>query len=209
MLLFKKPTWPDVPFEEIKKRAKVLVVDDNDFPYGKLFARDGYTFEKWNDIENLSKLESGYYDIILLDIHGVGMNESEEQGLGVLKHLRKTSPSQIIIAYSNADWPLKYQEFFDMADSKLDKRQDYVEFKRVVDKLLKDKFSLGFYVDRIVRTAGSSVADTEKLRKVATEAILKKNTKKLSNYLESNIEAADIVQIIIGIAQVAISVANL
>ncbi|QEM69818.1 hypothetical protein FO488_17755 [Geobacter sp. FeAm09] len=209
MSWFSKPSWPDYPFDEIKKRAKILVVDDNDFPYDKLFSRDGYTFEKWNDIENLPKLESGYYDIILLDINGVGLNESEEQGLGILKHLRKTSPSQIIIAYSNADWPLKYQDFFDMADSKLDKRKDYIEFKQVVDKLLKDRFSLGFYVDRIIKAAGNSIPDTDKLKKVAIDSILGKNTKKLSKYIESNTEKKDIVQIILGIAQVAIGLAAL
>lgn len=206
MFFFRKKSWPEFPLEEIKKRAKILVVDDNEFNYGVLFSRDGYAFEKWDDIVSLEKMESGYFDIILLDIHGVGLKESEEQGLGILKHLRNVCPSQIIIAYSNADWPLKYQEFFDLADSKLDKRQDYVEFKRVVDKLLKDKFSLGFYVERIIKTAGHSIQDTEKLRKISSDAILQKNTKKLSHFLESNIESSDFIQIILGIAQVAIGI---
>lgn len=134
--LFKHPEWPVISLDEIKKRGRILVIDDTDFTYQQLFIRDGYTIDKWDDVEELSKLESGYYDIILLDIQGVGRNESEEQGFGILKHIHSVNPAQIIIAYSNADWALKYQTFFDLADAKLDKRQDYVDFKRTVDQQL-------------------------------------------------------------------------
>jgi len=101
--LFESSKWPELSFEEIKKRARLLVVDDNEFPYKELFERDEYQIDKWDDIEKLSKLESGYYDIILLDIQGVGESQSEEQGFGILKHLRTTTPAQMVIAYSNAD----------------------------------------------------------------------------------------------------------
>ena len=80
--LFKKPTWPEISLDEIKKRARLLVVDDSDFPYQSLFGRDGYTLEKWPDITDLPKLESGYFDIVLLDLQGVGREQSKEQGLG-------------------------------------------------------------------------------------------------------------------------------
>jgi CheY-like chemotaxis protein len=97
-----RPQWPTVAFDEMKKRARLLVIDDNDFPYQSLFDRDGYTLDKWNDVDDLSKIESGYFDIILLDLQGVGIAQSAEQGLGVLKHIRRKNPCQILIAYSNA-----------------------------------------------------------------------------------------------------------
>jgi len=57
--------WPDVPIDEIRKRARIVVIDDTDFLYLQLFKRDGYTVDKWDDVMELQKLESGYYDIIL------------------------------------------------------------------------------------------------------------------------------------------------
>ncbi len=33
------------------KRARLLVIDDADFPYLSLFERDGYTMEKWADVK--------------------------------------------------------------------------------------------------------------------------------------------------------------
>jgi len=144
-----KNTFTPPSLDEIKKRARILVIDDNDFAYEPLFKRDGYTVEKWDDIQSLEKLENNFYDLILLDIQGVGQAESEEEGFGILKHIRSQSPAQIVIAFSNADWSLKYQQFFDLADRKLAKSQDYVEFKRTVDELLAQRFNPEFYINKI------------------------------------------------------------
>src|ERR1700685_352014 len=132
---FVLPKWPDVTFDEIKKRARLLVIDDTEFPYETLFKRDGYTLEKWSDIDDLPKIETNYYDILLLDMQGVGQQQSSQQGLGILRHLKKTTPGQIVIAYSSAEFSLSAQEFFDMADAVLSKTSDYVEFKQTVDGL--------------------------------------------------------------------------
>jgi CheY-like chemotaxis protein len=99
--------WPQPTIDEIRKRARILVIDDQEFPYAKLFERDGYSIKKWDDVDNLTELEQGDHDLILLDLQGVGKAESAEEGLGILKHIRTRRPAQIIIAYSNADWPLR------------------------------------------------------------------------------------------------------
>src|SRR4051812_27525384 len=119
--------WPRIDPKEIMKRARILVIDDEGFPYISLFQRDGYTIELWEDIDDLQALESGAYDLILLDLRGVGRDISSAEGFGVLRHLRRTSPAQMVVAYSNADLSLAYQPFFDEADATLHKTTDYVE----------------------------------------------------------------------------------
>src|SRR5712692_9190275 len=112
LLGFSPAEWPKTPFEEIRRRARLLVIDDQEFPYMELFRRDGYTIEKWPDVKTLSDLQDGKYDLLLLDLQGVGRQESrEQQGFGILKHLREQSPTLVVVAYSNADWSLKYQDF--------------------------------------------------------------------------------------------------
>jgi CheY-like chemotaxis protein len=207
--LLARKKWPTFTSDEIRKRARLLVIDDGEFPYQGLFKRDGYAIDKWNDVENLSILERGAFDIILLDIHGVGSKESKEQGFGVLKHLRAATPAQIVIAYSNSDWSLKYQEFFDLADAKLDKRSDYVDFKKVVDDQLRRRFSLEFYVERALQTVGTRAPDHQKLRKLVTKAILSRNPRPLEKYLTSTLDTKDITDIVLRILQVAIGIASL
>lgn len=119
---------------EVVRRARILVIDDGAFPYKQLFERDGYTIQQWPDVTDLPALETGEFDLILLDLVGVGLAESADEGFGLLRHIRQTSSAQIVIAYSNADLSLKYQPFFRDADAVLHMtKTDYVEFKRTVD----------------------------------------------------------------------------
>jgi CheY-like chemotaxis protein len=182
---FKKKKWPKLELDEIRKRSRILVIDDNEFIYQNLFKNDGYTIEKWNDVDDLPKLEKGYFDIVLLDIQGVGKDYSREQGLGILKHLHEVCPSQIVIAYSNADFSLKYQDFFKMADAVLAKSDDYVQFKRTVDRLLGERFTLGFYVNRIEKLVNPYTNDAEKIRALSKKAILQNDVEILKECVKN------------------------
>ena len=140
---------------------------------------------------------------------GVGKEQSQEQGLGILRHLHQICPTQIIIAYSNADWSLKYQEFFNLADAVMAKSSDYVEFKRTVDKLLRDRFSMGFYVDRVVKLTTPYLGDSRKIQTLVTKAILKKSPTKLDAFLRSHIDDKDTITMVLQITQVATAIASL
>jgi CheY-like chemotaxis protein len=209
--LFKKSqTWPVVPHAEIVHRARILVVDDDDFAYMPLFARDGYTIQKWSDVSDLGALETGGFDLILLDLKGVGLKESSDEGFGILKHIRETSPAQIVIAYSNSDLSLAYQPFFRDADAVLHKTQtDYVEFKRTVNQLLDERFSLGFYLSRIERELGDHEASAPKALKKARQAILSGKTDQLRRYLSSKVEDNVTVDRVIAVVGVGAEVAAL
>jgi len=183
MLFTRLPPWPVVPHTEIVKRARIVAIDDADFPYLTLFRRDGYTIERWPDVRGLQKLEQGYYDIILLDLHGVGARQSADQGFGILRHLRETNPAQIVIAYSNAEWSLEYQPFFELADSVLQKTADYVDFKRTVDDHLTERYSLGFYIDRVDSELSAYRAELPSLRKKTDKAIRSRRIEILADYL--------------------------
>lgn len=203
----KQKNYTQPSLEEIKKRAKILVIDDSEFAYAPLFKRDGYTIEKWDDVENLEQLENNYFDLILLDIQGVGQNESEEEGFGILKHIREKSPAQIVIAFSNADWSLKYQGFFDLADSKLAKSQDYVEFKRIVDNLLTQRFNPNFYIEKIERIKSLNPTEKQKIIQAARSSIISGKIE-LSNNVLKGLSKED-GQFILAIIQTAVAIASL
>lgn len=206
---FKKKSWPEVPLTEIRKRARLLVIDDAEFAYQSLFERDGYTIEKWPDVIDLPKLEAGFYDLILLDLQGVGREQSTEQGLGILRHLRRTVPAQITIAYSSADWSLKYQEFFDLADAVLAKGADYVDFKSTVDKLLQQRFSLGFYITRVQELVGQTVNEPERLDSLVRGAVLNGSPKKLQDYLYDKSTDPQTITRVLDVIKIAIGIADL
>lgn len=200
--------WPDLSRDQIVQRARILVIDDHEFPYRKLFQRDGYSVDKWNKVSDLSALEGGKYDLILLDLIGVGLKESADQGLGVLRHIRSAAPGQLVVAYSNADHPLSSQPFFDLADGVLAKTADYVDFKRVVDELLEKRFSLGFHVERIEKAGAEYSREVPRLGKLARAAILARSTARLRRYLVKRVQDPAAVDRIINLTALAISIAN-
>lgn len=208
--MFNRGNWPQVDHTQIVKRARILVIDDGEFPYMPLFKRDGYNVDKQSDVEQLAALENGDYDVILLDLVGVGAEQSDQQGLGILQHIRTTNPAQIVVAYSNAEWSLEFKPFFDQADAVLHKtRADYYEFKRTVDSLLEKRFSLGFYVDRAMAQLGDRAAKAPKARKKITQALRTRDTSRLAGYLGTHIEDQITVDRVVQVVQVGIAAAQL
>lgn len=204
------PQWPTPNHAEIVRRSRVLVIDDGDFPYLKLFKRDGYTLEQWTDVTDLTALENDKYDVILLDLRGVGAAESSKEGFGILEHIRKTAPAQIVVAYSNEDLSLEYQHFFRSADAVLHKtKTDYVEFKRTVDRLLDQRYSLGFYLDRIDVELSDQPAAAAKARRKAEIAIRRGNSRSLQSYMAKKVDDAVTVDRVLAIVGIAISAAGL
>lgn len=192
---------PRLGHTEIIKRARILVIDDQEFPHIVLFKKDGYTIQQWKDVEDLAPLENGDFDLILLDLLGVGRKHSADEGLGILTHIKDRSPAQIVVAYSNEDIPLNYQPFFKNADAVLHKtRADYVTFKRTVDDLLDMRFSLGFYLDRIIQTLGDTAPQAPKVRKKARQAMLSGDTTSLQRYLTRRLEDEATIDRVIALA---------
>jgi len=144
--------------------------------------------------------------VVCLDIQGVGKLQSQDQGLGILKHLKLVSPAQIIVAYSNADFSLRYKEFFDLADHVLPKEADYVDFKRAVDGLLTSRFSLGFYLDHVARLASPYGIDGKRLRAAATEAIRSSDRTAIDKLLRQGGASDDAIEMIGNVLKLAIKI---
>lgn len=201
--------WPALASEDVRRRARVVVIDDEPFAYKGLFKRDGYSVDIWRDVTDLPKLESGYYDLILLDIQGVGTKQSADQGFGILRHLKAKNPTQLIVAYSNADWSLKYRPFFDEADAVLAKSADYVDFKRTVDDLLMRRFSLEYYIDKVTALVGEGMENEPRVREAAERAILSGDTSGLRSTLRREQVNEERVNTILQATQVGIGVLQL
>lgn len=154
--IFKKkksaPIWNNLTLDQARKQSKILVIDDKEFPYVEAFKDSGYNIRKDNDAThlNLKEILSGEFTIVLLDLQEVGRDFSTDQGLGVLKHIKTYRPHQVVVAFSEGEWRLKHQSFFDLADRKIDKSEDFLNFKKMVDDLLLYAYSPEHYKKAIL-----------------------------------------------------------
>jgi CheY-like chemotaxis protein len=157
--MWRKSVRPLPSIEEVRKQARVLVVDDMQFPHQRTFERDGYHFERWAKIKNLSQLTDGHFDLILLDVQGVGLDESPDlQGLGILRHIKRSNPAQPVIIYSAQPHRISSSELVRLADVVLDKSVSYVEYKEEVDDLLLRRVTPGYFIAAMNKELGEDAA---------------------------------------------------
>lgn len=202
------PREPEVPsLEEIRKRARILVIDDKELPQQRLFTRDGYHMQRWPRIENVSQLTDNHFDLILLDMQGVGLRESpQRQGLGILQHIKQTNPTQLVIAYSAENWNVSNRDFFALADAAMDKGQDYIDFKSKVDELLTKRYTYGYFISKMNQSLGEYAADAPDAVRHALKAMQRGTTSRLHSYLNRTLNNAEKVDKIITIIAAGIKV---
>jgi DNA-binding NtrC family response regulator len=142
---------PALPFAEVKRRTKVLVIDDDaeSFPF-ELMRREGYSVEHWPRVESITPLQDGQYDIIILDIQGVATHISKDDGLGILELIKDANPSQIVVAFSSHSFDLGKNRFWRLADDSLCKPVDLAMCKRLVDSLIETKRTPQHYWESVV-----------------------------------------------------------
>jgi len=163
----------DMPFDEIRKRARILVIDDDPaaFPC-TLLEKEGYNVRYWEKVENLHDLENGEFDIIVLDIYGVAsLNISPNDGLGVLKHIKKHNRAQLVIAYSGHKHDFSQSEFWSLADDYLGKPSSLIECKQKIDDLLKSYFTPQHYWNIAVSMLKEAGVKDKKLRSLERQVI--------------------------------------
>jgi DNA-binding NarL/FixJ family response regulator len=179
---------PPLPIEQVRKQARILVIDDHAFPAERTFTRDGYHFERWAHVKNLSQLTDGHYQLILLDVQGVGLAESpDKQGLGILEHIKKTNPAQAVVVYSSEPYSVSSSRYIVLADAFLDKSSSYVEYKDEVDRLLLTQATPGYFIARMNQQLGESATRVPKAVAYAKKAFHRGDPSVLAKYLKTNL----------------------
>lgn len=118
-------------------------------------------------------------------------------------------PTQVVVAYSNADWPVQYQPFFDMADEVLPKSADYVTFKQSVDELLQEHFSVGFHLGRLDAELERLGAADWRSRRAVRQAVADGDVSRVQRALKRRNVDEESAQVMIGLVQVAVGVAQI
>ena len=163
-----------LPPEELMKRTRIVVIDDEDtFPFDVL-KTEGFSIDHWSDVLDLSKLERGFYDIIILDIGGIGRElDSDNEGLAVLRHIKGVNPSQIVIAHSGQSYESSKIAFFQQADQYVPKPTSALSWKEILDDIIRTKMSVAHYwgtLKCILQANGLGEKQVKKVEKVIIKA---------------------------------------
>jgi len=152
-MLLKRPKYnledfrPQISIGDQIKRTRILVIDDNEdeFPF-KVLRAEGFSIDYWPDIKDLSKLEHSFYDIIILDICGIGLEYDEaNEGVGILRHIKRVNPAQIVVAYSGQAHESSRIPFFKLADQYVPKPANALTWRECLDDLIQTKLTTHYF----------------------------------------------------------------
>jgi len=151
------------------------VIDDveTEFPFS-ILKKQGYAIDYWADVNDLPKLESGFYDIIILDIGGIGQElDDVNEGVGVLRHIKQTNPSQIVIAYSGEAHDTHRIPFFQLADEYVPKPTNAISWKETLDHMIGSKCTVDHYwstLEALLRNQGTSARNIARIERALVKA---------------------------------------
>ena len=184
---------PSTQMQERIKRTRIVVIDDveSEFPH-EILKREGYAIDYWPDVVDLTKLENGYYDIIILDIGGVGAAfDPENQGAGILKHLKSKNPSQIVVAYSGQSHDSERVPFFKHADDYVPKPAEALKWKSTIDSLIEERLTISHFwcsLDALLAEMGVS---KKQRRKIELAILNKRSEKDIKQLISSSLSVVD------------------
>lgn len=99
----------------LKRITKILVIDDNDFPFLEALRKYEFSIEQKYDLTHLSDVAE--FNVILCDIRGVGkFLESDFEGANLIKELKTKYSNKTLIAYTANDYDATFQKYLNYAD---------------------------------------------------------------------------------------------
>lgn len=197
-----------VPIELARKHSRILLIDDDPEALPLSLLKDeGYNITQWEELDagKIRRVEKGEFDVVILDIVGVApKNVSATDGFGVLEHIKRVNPEQVIIAFSGETFDIKQAGFFEQADDRLLKPVDLVTVARMLDDVLQQYYNLDHYwkaIYAILHDQGVPQSKIEMLERRLTRALVSRQHPDPTTILSSvlnNAETAARIALLIG-----------
>src|SRR5258708_22699924 len=113
----------EMPREELLRRSRMLSIDDEDPAFLPDLRGAGFAVDHRLDIDNtnMNIIERHRYDLILLDFGRVGKTFGPEEGLSLLRHIKRVNPAAVVIAYTSKALKIEYADFYRLTDGALSK----------------------------------------------------------------------------------------
>lgn len=143
--------WRKRSVDEIRSSARLLIVDDNDYPYYQMLIDKGFNVDK---IDEINSIESeGYeekYDLIILDIKDVVDDTGSEDGIDALMLLRRFNPWVPVILFTAFTGQLKTKARKDFvaeySEGVLQKGISYRDFSEKIINCIGKAWSRDFFI---------------------------------------------------------------
>jgi DNA-binding NarL/FixJ family response regulator len=133
-----------IPRDELRRRSRLLVIDDERPDLVDDLQRGGFAVDYQQDItrQNLNMMDQPLWDLILLDFGNVGTTIGPDQGLTLLRHIKRINPAAIILAYTSKALLADQADFYRLADGVLAKDAGIADSMEKIEESLQKSHSV-------------------------------------------------------------------
>lgn len=124
--------------EKLKRSTRILVIDDDPIDLVKDLQQEGFIIEQDQKGDDISKIERGYFDLVILDFKGVGKKYGNHEGLDLLKTIKRVNPAVYVLTYTTQTLPsTQSSEFYTLSDGNLNKEAGVGESVALIEASLR------------------------------------------------------------------------
>jgi hypothetical protein len=109
--------------EDLIRRGRIALLDDETPELLQDLQAPGFSIDhlKSTSDPRFVNIENGLYHLLLLDYAGIGRNYGSDEGIDVLRHLRRVNPALIVLAFSGRTFDASKSDFFRLCHAVLKK----------------------------------------------------------------------------------------
>lgn len=164
-----------LPRPELLRRGRIAVLDD-EAPEMLQDLRDhglvvGHL--RSTEDEQFQALADGFYDLLLLDYGGIGPRFGQDQGLDVLRYLKRVNPSLRILAFTARTFDASKADFFRLCDGVVKKDAGIRETLEEIEFHLSQVLTPSYQFSVLTTALGLTVKHRNELEQVLSKAINK------------------------------------
>lgn len=133
-----------MPREELVRRSRILFIDDERPALIDDLKAARFSAEHVPDIDNtnLDLIDRRLYDLILLDFGNVGTAFGRDEGLALLRHIKRVNPATVVLAYTSKALAANHSDFYRVADGVLSKDAGIADSLEKVEEALQKAHSI-------------------------------------------------------------------
>ncbi len=173
--------------EELIKRCRIVVIDDERPALIDDLSNQGFAVDHDGSGNDTTKIEKNLYDLILLDFGGVGARFGRDEGLSLLRHIKRVNPATFILAYTSKSLKSDQSDFYRLTDATLQKDAGIADSFAKIESSLREALRVDRIWRALVEIGASGTGMKQEVEASVQEALRKRDIKLLEDTLRTKL----------------------
>ncbi len=165
-----------LPRAEILRRGRIAILDDDDPEMLQDLRNQGLSVIhlRSTDDQQFQALADGIYDLLLLDYGGIGPRFGNEEGLDVLRYLKRVNPGLRILAFTARTFDASKADFFRLCDGVIKKDAGIRETLEQIEVHLSEILTPSYQFNALTKALGLADDQRKQMEESLASAISSK-----------------------------------